>query len=224
MRLPSVLNWTLLFINALVLLLLLVMAIAYPCWNRSMPAARPLPLADGGAVGGMAIYYEIGPFVLLTGEDFPRDSFFVLRQRVAPLNPSLSVLDGKYFAARNDATKHVSMDLGADFSVSCDCSVDGGDVDISTLTLGHRRKGVHETLTDLNVDGVFDVRQTRDEAQGKSRMYVWYKGAWQEVLGFDKDPKHDEYHKQLGDGVRVSFDNTSGRWLSSTDKPAVRGE
>ena len=220
MRLPSVLNWTLLCINVIVFLLLLVMSFAYPGWVRSMPAAHPL--RDNGSVLGMEVYYEIGPFVLLTGKDFPDDKSFQLRQRFPPLNPSMSVLDGKYFAARNEATKHVSMDMGADFSVSCDCSVAGGNVDISNLTLGHQRKGLHETLTDLNVDGVFDVRQTRDGEQGKGRMYVWHKGAWHEVVGFDKDPKQDEYHKRLVDDTRVSFDKTSGRWVSSTNESATR--
>jgi hypothetical protein len=218
MRLPSVLNWTLLGINTLVFLLLLMILLTISGWLRAKPTAHRL--MDGGAVLGMEVYYEMGPFVLLTGKDFPRDNSFQLMQRCPPLNPSMSVLDGKYFAASKEATKHVSMDVAPDFSISCECSLAGGRVDISDLMLGHKAKGLRETLTDINVDGVFDVRQISDEEGGASRLYVSYQGIWREVMGGDKDPTQDEFHKQLLDGTRVSFDMQSGRWLSSTDNPA----
>jgi hypothetical protein len=211
-------NWALLGVNTLVFLLLLMISLSYPGWLRSKPTAHRLP--DNESVLGMEFYYEMGPFVLLTGKDFLSDTSFQMMQRCPPLNPSISVLDGEYFAATKGTTKTVRMDVGPDFSISCNCSLARGDVDIYDLMLSHQRKGLREALSDLNVDGVFDMRQTWDEERGVSRMYVWYQGVWREVMGGDKDRKQDTYHKQLMEGGRVSFDMRSGQWLSPTDKPA----
>jgi hypothetical protein len=199
MRLPTtVLNWILLGINMFMFVLLVTILLAFPAWLRWKVSTHRLL---DGPILGMEVCHEMGPFVLLTGKDFPCDESFQLRQRCQPLNPSISVLDGKFFAARKAATKHVSMDVGPDFSVSCECSLADSGVDIYDLTLSHKGKDIR--LTDLNVDGVFDVRQTRDG------VCVWYQGVWREV---DKDPKQDLLHKRLLDGVQVSFDTHSGLW------------
>jgi len=171
----------------------------------------------------MEVYYEIGPFVLLAGKDFPRDESLVLVQRDQPL--SISLLDTDRLGGKVGTTaKTLTVGLGDDFLLSCDYSLAGGGTNPEHLMLCRRNQGLLETLTDYNVDGVFDLRQTRDEKQRLSRMYVWYRGTWREIMGAEKDPKQDESHKQLLEGERVSFDIHSGQWLSPTDKPIVQSQ
>ena len=83
------------------------------------------------------------------------------------------------------AAKSVSVYLGDDFSLECDYSAAGA---VQQLMLCRRKKGVAEALTDLNADGVFDLRSTRDDRRGVSCLYVLYHGVWREVMGGDKDP------------------------------------
>jgi hypothetical protein len=210
MRIPSFLNWILLCANTLLLALLLWGSLFRPEHQRLNLDPRPLP--NDIAMLGMDVYYEKNPFVLLVGKDFPRNESFVLAQRGRPL----------YFSAEDGDTpdgeerKQATVGLGADFSLSCGYSLHGDGADIHHLMLCHRNKGVEEALFDLNADGVFDTHHIRDEKRHVSHVYVLYQGAWREIFGADKDPKQDQYHKQLVDGQRVVFDKNRGCWLSST--------
>ncbi len=65
MRLPSVLNWTLLCLNTLLFVVLLVISLISLGRPGLNPAAHRR-LADGPVLG-MEVCDEIGPFVLLTG-------------------------------------------------------------------------------------------------------------------------------------------------------------
>jgi hypothetical protein len=214
MRLPSFVNWTLLCMNTVLFVFLLLMSPVRPGWLGLERPARRLP-SDVAALG-LDFYYEKGPFVLLVGKDFPRNESFALIQRGAPANLSLEVLQGLY----GPATKSVTVGLGTD-SISFDYSNAAGGAKVHHLMFSHRNKGLLETFTDINADGVYDFRQTRDESRHVSHVFVWYHATWREALGRDIDPKQDEYHKALADGTRVSFDMQSGRWLSSAEKSAT---
>lgn len=222
MRLPTFLNWALLGANVILCLFLLVRLHA-PSGSSPLTPTGHRVLADGPILG-MAAQDQIGPFVLLTGKDFPRDKSFQLTEQYPPLNPGLSVLDGMYFGATDEGVKHIGMNVGPDFSISCMCTPAKAAVDIRDLTVTRTKDGQGETFTDINVDGICDVRQTRDEKARRSRLDVLYRGEWRETLGGDKDPTQDRWHKQLLDGTRVYFDRQSGRWTSATDKPAAKRE
>ena len=162
MKLSPVVTWTSLCLNAVLLVFLLLMFLVCPYWLARTPPMRALP--SEVAALGMEVYYEKDPFVLLVGKDFPRDKSFVLVQRDQPL--SISALDTERLGGKVGTTaKTLTVGLGDDFSLSCDYSLAGGGTNAEHLMLCRRDQGLLEALTDYNVDGVFDVRQTRDEKQ-----------------------------------------------------------
>ncbi len=218
MRLHPAVNWAFLGVNAVLFVLLSV------SWGvfllRSGSELRPHRLPEGQRLFGMEFRYEKGPFSLMVGKDFPRDGSFILEQRGRPL--SIFAQDSDY--SGDPSIRTVLVSLGADFYISCDYSFAGGGVKVRELGLSHENNGSIESFTDHNAKGAFDLRQTRDVKRRVSRMYVWFQGAWREVAHGDKGPAQDGFHKQLIEGDRVSFDNKSGRWVSSAEKPATGGK
>lgn len=212
MRLPSMLNWALLCLNTALAVALTSVLLLSPGGPNGHLVPHPLP--DNVAALGMAVYYEMGPFVLLAGKGFPKTHEFALTLRDQSL--SMSLTDAVWMD--EPATYSASMGVGPDFSLSCDYSLIDGNPSVLKMMLSHRREGLLEWFTDLNVDGVFDLRGTRDEEHHLSRGYVLYQGNWQEILGGDKAPQQDELHKQLVDGTLVSFVKERGHWLTEEEK------
>lgn len=82
------------------------------------------------------------------------------------------------------------------------------------LTLIRKSDDIADAFTDFNADGTPDFRQTRDLKNRVSTVFVWYDGAWQQILGVQEDPDQDRYHKRLLSGQAVSFDANIGKWVS----------
>lgn len=219
MRLRLALHWILLCANMLLFVFVLLILLVIWGWPRLNKAAR---VADhDAAILGQAVYCARGPFSLLVAKDFPADESFTLIQHARqPLDISVDDLGAGGVGRR----KRVHLGLGERFAVSVEyseSSSEGCRFDMLQLTrLGEKRS---DTFFDYRVDGSFDYRIVRDLQGRVGQHCVFYQGRWQEVLGADRDPKQDQFHKQLLDGTPVSFDTQSGQWLSSTEKPAASG-
>ena len=210
MRLPSILNSTAICVN-----IILSAAVLWIVLGLRGPSERDDParaLAPDLRVKGMEAWFEKGPFVLLVGRDFPQSGSFAVAERGKPL---MIRVENTRDAAGSPA-KSVGVSLTADFYVSLDYLPSGA---AQRLTFCHFKTGVTETLTDLNADGVWDTRLTRDVLTGVSRLYVWYRAAWREVVGGDRDPKQDEFHRRLMTGEPVFFSSEHGQWLLGAREP-----
>ncbi len=216
MRLRSIVNWTLLCLNALLCAILLFILLVHLGWIHSGPFVH-LNETDQ-AILNQDVYWAKGPFVFLVDKDFPRNESFTLFQQDKQLSVSTKDLCAWL---KPKEWNYISVVINPDFSISCDYSIAGGKAFVHELMLSHRKNGLRESLTDFNADGIFDRRSTTGEDIHENHGYVWYHGIWREIMGGEKGPNQDEYDEQLLDGTRVSFDVKSGQWLSSTEKPAA---
>jgi hypothetical protein len=194
-----------------VLLLILLVSLG---WLHTNPVLH-LDNTDQ-AILNQDIYWAKGPFVFLVDKDFPRNESFTIIQKDRQL--SISTKDITEWLKPKE-WKYIYVVISPDFSFSCDYFISNDKGYVHELELCHRNNGLYEVLTDLNADGIFDMRYTRDDEQ-HVKIYVCYHGVWREING-GEDSNQDKFHKQLLDGTRISFDIKSGQWLSPTDKPVA---
>ena len=216
MHLRSIANWALLCFNSVLFVFLLVALVVSRGWWSVNAEARVLP--RGEAVLGMEVCREIGPFVLLTGKDFPRTDTFMLVRRGQPCDFSIQNLDAKFFFGNG---RRAEIALGQNFSIAVEYTWSSpNNCKIHKLELSRRDENRSETLFDIGADGTFDVRVVTDTARGQHTggVYVWYEGAWRKVMGGDREPEQDEFHNRLLDGTWVSFDARNGRWIPEPSK------
>lgn len=206
----SILNWLLLWFNALLLLFLV--------FHWLLPLGRSVVRARKDAAKlGMDVYFVRSPFTLLVNKDFPHNEAFMLFEHGQPFVISGEDVDEK----GAEPARTVSLGLGTDFSISCDYSPADNSLTNGThvhdLVL-HRR---NEAFFDLNVDGSFDMRHVRDEEQHVSHTYVRHQGKWQETVW---DGTSSKYKRRLVGGGTVSFDMKSGLWVSPAEKSGPERE
>jgi len=222
MRLRSVANWTLLCLNALLFLFLVAVSLLFVAWPRLDPAARLARKYARDISTAFNVEYEVylakDPFALLVPKHRPDPDtrwFTFFDSRECGLYLMVTPPDIEFGAA----TDSVLVGMGDDFAVSWDYSRTNGEANVDSVRLSRQSGALIEAFTDYKADGSYDVRQTRDEDRGVGCMYVWYDGAWQEIMDAQKDPNQKQFHKRLVTGQQVYFDDESGRWLPSPENP-----
>ena len=209
MRLPSALNWTLLCGNMLLSAAILWIAVGLRARPHGSDEAHVL--ATDLPINGMELAFQKGPLVFSVGRDFPRSGSFAIAERGTPL----MIRVDKSGDATGSPGESVNVALRSQFSVALDLTPTGA---ARQFTFSHAASGVRETLFDLNADGIFDVRHTEDiECQHAGRVFVRYRGSWQEV---SRAAKQDLYHKRLMSGESVFFSSERGEWLLGTGEPS----
>jgi hypothetical protein len=217
MRLRSIANWALLCLNTF-LFVILASRLDVQTGSLGVDADVRVAKRDAAALG-KDLFFASGPFALFVAKDFPRDKSFTLMERGEPLfvmkeDRPFPVLAEQMHVDGEEPTREVTVGFGEHSSVSAEYSCspkEGCRVSMLRLSTGDARRG--ETFSDYGAVGSFQMRQVRDFVRRTSQMYVWYQGDWQEVMGGDKDPKQDQFHKRLLDGTRVYFDTHRGEWF-----------
>jgi hypothetical protein len=209
MRPPTVLNWALLCLNALLLVFLLTVLLISPRsipWNPSVRRAQL-----DAEVLGMEVYCARGPFSINVAKTFPRNESFWFQSYDQPVALVTDAAMGE-----ESGTRNVMLVLGEDFSVSMDYSNSmdcfyspSSKCQIRNLMLINSQG---ESLTDFNVDGCFDLRRLPDTEAQTGRYCIYFGGEWCEVQDF-----LGEYHKRLVGGQEVIFDIESGQWRDVLD-------
>jgi hypothetical protein len=157
------------------------------------------------------------PFSIYVADNFSRDKYFTMLYDDTP-GIYLSVNPGY-----TDDTKHFLVGIGEHFAFSCDYSVVDQQAVVHSLSL-NRCQG--EWLTDMNADGLFDMRNYYPEQEyldpeQAPGVYVWFNHSWEAIMDAIADPQQDLYHKRLVTGEYVEFDHGQGRWVLR-DGPPVR--
>lgn len=189
---------------------LLANAVLLACltWLMIKPMIKPSLGSQVAAGLDMKAGYENGPIILLLDKEFEKNAAFQL-------------IDGsqQLFISRDDApspdengTKRVAISLGTELDLIC-YYVSGPEPSFREvhLTIGDRM------LTDLNVDGQYDLRTWMTSAKasnGLAAIDVWLKNDWQEVNRGAGEKYGSEY--TLKNGLKVNFDRSSGRWVPLT--------
>lgn len=177
-------------------------------WLMIKPLIKPSVASQVAAGLDMKAGYENGPIILLLDKEFDKNASFTLIDQRQQL-----------FISRDDAPsadekgrKRVAISLGTELDLTC-IYVPGPKPSFreTWLTMGDR------VLIDLNADGQYDLRNwlpSEKRSSGHAAMDVWFNNEWQEVIG----GAGDKYGSiaTLKDGLKVSFDRTSGRWVPLT--------
>jgi hypothetical protein len=207
MRLPTVLNWTLLCMNLTFLAMLGVSWFLSTGWLRVHPAARRA--ADSLAILNMDIYWAKGPFVLMVSKDYPQDESFAFFQ-VDEHGRHVALMTESTVGGDGVGSKEIMFWEGETSEVTLSYSVsylqDRRQQDLRlSRTFDEKRS---ESFLDWGADGSYDRRSVRDHQAGKSYGYVFYGNDWQEIK------EHvSKYHQILASGEEVIFDRDMGKWL-----------
>jgi|SRR6476620_10866562 len=151
----------------------------------------------------MTLGYENDPIILLLDKEFDKNDSFMLFDK----NQGLSVSKNNAPCADDISVKRVAISIKEDLDLTCFYVAEPqpGFREFQ-LTVGDR------VLTDLNADGQYDVQHWFSWAKtsnGHPVIDVWYNNKWQEVIGdFGRGSVNT-----LKNGLKVSFDRTSGRWV-----------
>jgi hypothetical protein len=217
-RLPTILNWTLLFVNIMVLMVLLMLLLAPPSWMEFHSAPRRI--SEDQTALGMELYWEKGPFCLLAHRDFPETNCFSLIQKDGGASFSVDDLRNNAWAidSGTGATDSASIYVGEHFSLSCEYSGTGQGMQVAQFSVHLQKDALVQSLVDLNADGIFDMRTRRkEERMSDGHLEVRYDGDWRQVMGGDKDTEQNLYRKTLLDGTRVVFDKPTGKWKGADE-------
>jgi hypothetical protein len=158
----------------------------------------------------MDAYMVKRPFALYVAKRFPQDESYAL---VHSGGPELVIVEDERTTEDATARKVTLQWTDIGFALSCDYSFASGRSKIGAITLAHEDHRVLEALIDLNADGVYDVRLVMEKTRKTSCLSIFYEGKWQEVMGSERDPGMDKYHKRLLNGRRLSFDMGRGSWV-----------
>jgi len=187
----SLTNRVLLALNLLVTVLL-VTSVVVPHFETLAQARKEAQSA------GRRVFFAKHPYRLLVDKDYPSTRGFCLYEGVRPL----VVMTSEVNQIEGEAQLEASIFIGPDLSISC-VYTEGPP----PVAREYRFLDDQYVVRDLNVDGVFDMRISRDPEHYQE---VWYGDGWRWV-----SKSFGEYRKRLEDQGEVVFDSERGRWVSA---------
>ncbi len=174
-------------------------------WLMSKPITKQSLGSDTASALQMKAGYENGPIILLLDKEFDQNASFTVFDR----DQELMIAKNDALSSHGTGTKRAGISLGTELELACYYVYDPNPSFLQfQLMMGD------QIFDDLNADGQYDLRTWMRPAKmsnGRTAIDVWFNDEWQEVIG----GAGVEYRSinTLKDGLKVKFEQTSGRWL-----------